>query len=180
MIYGKGVVKKYSREYVRTLKNGKKKKYKTQQIQITVPKQEDIYQDGEEVLIVPSSSNEELEESFEIISTLELFNNILNTNLEKAEKIIDEKNSTIKNYEEKIRELEDKAPSVVEVPDTKLLDSYNNLKKDYDDVIKEFESIKDLKKDYDAVVEELESIEHSALHNSYMMQKYKNFILNSE
>lgn len=31
---GKGVVKKYSREYNRTLKNGEKKKYTTKQIQI--------------------------------------------------------------------------------------------------------------------------------------------------
>ena len=33
---GKGVVKKYSREYNRTLKNGEKKKYTTKQIQITI------------------------------------------------------------------------------------------------------------------------------------------------
>ena len=51
----KGIVKKYSREYNRTLKNGEKKKYKTEQIQITVPKNEDIYTNKEEVLIIPSS-----------------------------------------------------------------------------------------------------------------------------
>lgn len=240
MIYGKGVVKKYSREYVRTLKNGTKKKYKTQQIQITVPKQEDIYEDGEEVLIFPSSSNEDLEDSFEVISTLELSNNILTADLEKAKIKLDQKNSTIKDYEEKIRELEenvpeDKAPTVVEVPDTKLLNSYNelkedydaiveklesnkqslesykNLKEDYDSVVKELESNKkslesyknlkedyeniskelesnkqllksynDLKEDYNTVVEELESIKHDDMRNNYMMQKYKNFILNSE
>ena len=44
MKVGKGIVKKYSREYHRTLKNGERKKYTTEQIQITVPKQEDIYQ----------------------------------------------------------------------------------------------------------------------------------------
>ena len=37
MKLGKGIVKKYSREYHRTLKNGERKKYTTQQIQITVP-----------------------------------------------------------------------------------------------------------------------------------------------
>ena len=36
MKFGKGIVKKYSREYNRTLKNGERKKYTTQQIQITV------------------------------------------------------------------------------------------------------------------------------------------------
>ena len=44
MRVGKGIVKKYFREYNRTLKNGEKKKYTTEQIQITVPKTEDIYE----------------------------------------------------------------------------------------------------------------------------------------
>ena len=43
MKVGKGIVKKYSREYNRTLKNGERKRYTTEQIQITVPKHEDIY-----------------------------------------------------------------------------------------------------------------------------------------
>ena len=59
MKFGKGIVKKYSREYNRTLKNGEKKKYKTEQIQITVPKNEDIYTNKEEVLIIPSSEIED-------------------------------------------------------------------------------------------------------------------------
>ena len=36
MKFGKGTVKKYSREYTRTLKSGEKRKYKTEQIQITI------------------------------------------------------------------------------------------------------------------------------------------------
>lgn len=58
MKIGKGIVKKYSREYNRTLKNGERKKYTTEQIQITVPKHEDIYQNKEEVLIIPQSEIE--------------------------------------------------------------------------------------------------------------------------
>ena len=58
MKVGKGIVKKYSREYNRTLKNGERKKYTTEQIQITVPKQEDIYQNKEEVLIIPQGEIE--------------------------------------------------------------------------------------------------------------------------
>ena len=58
MKVGKGIVKKYSREYNRTLKNGERKKYTTEQIQITVPKNEDIYQNKEEVLIIPQSEIE--------------------------------------------------------------------------------------------------------------------------
>ena len=58
MKVGKGIVKKYSREYHRTLKNGERKKYTTEQIQITVPKNEDIYNNQEEVLIIPQSEIE--------------------------------------------------------------------------------------------------------------------------
>ena len=42
MKFGNGIVKKYSREYNRTLKNGEKKKYTTEQIQITVPVAEPV------------------------------------------------------------------------------------------------------------------------------------------
>ena len=59
MKYGKGIVKKYSREYNRTLKSGERKKYTTEQIQITVPKNEDIYENNEEVLIIPHAEIEE-------------------------------------------------------------------------------------------------------------------------
>ena len=59
MRYGNGIVKKYSREYNRTLKNGERKKYTAEQIQITVPKNEDIYENKEEVLIIPNSEIEE-------------------------------------------------------------------------------------------------------------------------
>ena len=59
MKVGKGIVKKYSREYNRTLKNGEKRKYTTEQIQITVPKTEDIYENKEEVLIIPHSEIED-------------------------------------------------------------------------------------------------------------------------
>ena len=50
MEFSNGTVKKYSREYTRTLKNGKKKKYKTEQVQVTVPKAENIFKDAEEVM----------------------------------------------------------------------------------------------------------------------------------
>ena len=76
MKVGKGIVKKYSREYHRTLKNGERKKYTTEQIQITVPKNEDIYNNQEEVLIIPQSeietfkSREEESESLKIANYL--------------------------------------------------------------------------------------------------------------
>ena len=57
MRHVKGIVKKYSREYTRTLKDGKRKTYKTEQIQITIPKQDNIFEDKEDVLIFPYSED---------------------------------------------------------------------------------------------------------------------------
>ena len=69
-----GIVKKYSREYNRTLKNGERKKYTTEQIQITVPKNEDIYENKEEVLIIPNSEIEEFKGREEEIEVLKIAN----------------------------------------------------------------------------------------------------------
>ncbi|MDO5850482.1 MAG: hypothetical protein Q4P14_04635, partial [Methanobacteriaceae archaeon] len=80
MDFANGTVKKYSREYTRTLKNGKKKKYKTEQVQVTVPKAENIFEDAEEVIILRKEDFENLdvnEDIEEIMAALELFNLIL-------------------------------------------------------------------------------------------------------
>ena len=74
MRVGNGIVKKYSREYNRTLKNGQKKKYTTEQIQITVPKNEDIYENKEEVLIIPNSEIEEFKSREDEIDALKIAN----------------------------------------------------------------------------------------------------------
>ena len=74
MKVGKGIVKKYSREYNRTLKNGERKKYTTEQIQITVPKNEDIYQNKEEVLIIPQSEIENFKSREEENQALKIAN----------------------------------------------------------------------------------------------------------
>ena len=47
MKFGKGTVKKYSREYNRTLKNGEKKNYK----EVIVPEAKEILYEGTEKLI---------------------------------------------------------------------------------------------------------------------------------
>lgn len=103
MEFVKGTVKKYSREYTRTLKDGKKKKYKTEQVQITVPKAENIFDDSEEVIILHQDDFNNIEDSDEIIAALELFNillsednQLLESKLSKNEEIIEEFNK-IKN-----------------------------------------------------------------------------------
>ena len=144
MKVGKGIVKKYSREYHRTLKNGERKKYTTEQIQITVPKNEDIYNNQEEVLIIPQSeietfkSREEESESLKIANYLyvqevkelrdQLENNINPSTLE-YEKEIEELKAEIAEKNEVINEIEDQ---------------YNTLNRNnIDSLKKENETIRD-------------------------------------
>lgn len=77
MDFVKGVVKKYYRSYNRTLKDGTKKTYKTEQVQVTVSKSDNIFEDKEEVLILPVSQGEQIAELDELQSAQQLFNTIL-------------------------------------------------------------------------------------------------------
>lgn len=90
MKVGKGIVKKYSREYNRTLKNGERKKYITEQIQITVPKNEDIYQNKEEVLIIPQSEIENFKDREEENQALKIANYLYVEEVKKLERKLKE------------------------------------------------------------------------------------------
>lgn len=142
MKVGKGIVKKYSREYHRTLKNGERKKYTTEQIQITVPKNEDIYNNQEEVLIIPQSeietfkSREEESESLKIANYLyvqevkelrdQLENNINPSTLE-YEKEIEELKAEIAAKNNAITEIENKYNTLNE-------NNIDNLKKENENI----------------------------------------------
>ena len=89
MDFVKGIVKKYYRSYNRTLKDGTKKTYKTEQVQITVSKSDNIFDDKEEVLILPFSQAEDLQELDEMQSALELFNSMLTEENEKLTSQLD-------------------------------------------------------------------------------------------
>ena len=73
----KGIVKKYFRSYNRTLKDGTKKTYKTEQVQVTVSKSDNIFEDKEEVFIISSAQAEEFNDLDEMVSALELHNTML-------------------------------------------------------------------------------------------------------
>jgi chromosome segregation ATPase len=73
----KGIVKKYFRSYNRTLKDGTKKTYKTEQVQVTVSKSDNIFEDKEEVFIISSAQAEEFNDLDEMASALELHNTML-------------------------------------------------------------------------------------------------------
>ena len=89
MDFVKGIVKKYFRSYNRTLKDGTKKTYKTEQVQITISKSDNIFEDKEEVLILPISQAEEIQELDEMQSALQLFNTILSEENEKLSSDLD-------------------------------------------------------------------------------------------
>ena len=82
----KGIVKKYFRSYNRTLKDGTKKTYKTEQVQVTVSKSDNIFEDKEEVFILSSAQAEELNELDELQAAQELFNSMLVEENEKLSK----------------------------------------------------------------------------------------------
>ena len=123
MRVGNGIVKKYSREYNRTLKSGERKKYTTEQIQITVPKNEDIYENKEEVLIIPNSEIEEFKSREADIETLKIANylhveevrtlemeleNINNSSTLECENEIKELKAKIQEQNTALNEMEDK------------------------------------------------------------------------
>lgn len=207
MKIGRGTVKKYSREYVRTLKDGRKKKYKTEQIQVTIPKQEDIYTNGEEVLIIPLSEKDQIEESSEIITSLEIFNSFLNEELNNLKHESKEKDLLIKELNQLRNESEEKDLKIKELSQLKnevkekdlLIKELDQLKdevKEKDLLIKELSSnqktIKDedydnLKEDYNELVEsyyklenDLCSLKNSEEYSNYLARRFKDFILKTE
>ena len=109
MKFGNGIVKKYSREYNRTLKNGEKKKYTTEQIQITVPKNEDIYENKEEVLIIPNSEIEEFRSRESEIETLRIANYLHVEEVKELENELENNSgSSALEYESEIEKLKAK------------------------------------------------------------------------
>lgn len=120
MDFVKGIVKKYFRSYNRTLKDGTKKTYKTEQVQVTISKSDNIFDDKEEVCIISNSQANEMAESQDMISALELFNAMLS---EENRKLSDSLKETQKDLFEHSSKLE---AFTVELDDNKLeLDQSN-------------------------------------------------------
>ena len=140
MKFGKGIVKKYSREYNRTLKNGERKKYTTEQIQITVPKNEDIYNNKEEVLIIPNSEIDEFISREEENRSLKIANYLHVEEVEQLRKQLEENLSpSTLEYEREIEELKAKLSALNEIEE-----KYENLKQEnIDDLKQENNTIKD-------------------------------------
>lgn len=144
MKFGNGIVKKYSREYNRTLKNGERKKYTTEQIQITVPKNEDIYENKEEVLIIPNSEIEEFKSREEEIEILKIANYLYVEEVKELERQLENTGDTSTlEFEKEINELK----AEIEVKNQALSEmesKYEHLHQDnIDSLRRENETIKD-------------------------------------
>ena len=144
MKVGKGIVKKYSREYHRTLKNGERKKYNTEQIQITVPKNEDIYNNQEEVLIIPQSEIETFKSREEESESLKIANYLYVQEVkELRDQLENNINPSTLEYEKEIEELKAEIAAKNEVIN-EIEDQYNTLNKNnIDSLKKENETIRD-------------------------------------
>lgn len=144
MKVGNGIVKKYSREYNRTLKNGERKKYTTEQIQITVPKNEDIYENKEEVLIIPNSEIEKFKSREEEIIVLRIANYLHVEEVKKLEEQLKNANQApTLEFENEINELKAEIARKDEAL-TEMENKYKNLHQDnIDSLKKENENIKD-------------------------------------
>ena len=144
MKIGKGIVKKYSREYHRTLKNGERKKYTTEQIQITVPKNEDIYNNQEEVLIIPHSEIETFKSREEESESLKIANYLYVQEVkELRDQLENNINPSTLEYEKEIEELKAEIAAKNEVIN-EIEDQYNTLNRNnIDSLKKENETIRD-------------------------------------
>ena len=144
MKIGKGIVKKYSREYHRTLKNGERKKYTTEQIQITVPKNEDIYNNQEEVLIIPHSEIETFKSREEESESLKIANYLhVQEVKELREQLENNINPSTLEYEKEIEDLKAEIAAKNEVI-TEIENQYNTMNRNnIDSLKKENETIRD-------------------------------------
>ena len=158
---GKGVVKKYSREYYRTLKNGERKKYTTRQIQITIPKNEDIYENGEEVLIIPHDEIENIKHLESRLEDVEIANYLYLEEVKTLEHYIDEQDPS--EYEKIIEELKE----ALHQKD----DEINKLENDSRD------SLAIIKEEHDSI-----KLKHSRLieENENLKSKYVNIKIENE
>ena len=165
MKVGNGIVKKYSREYNRTLKNGEKKKYTTQQIQITIPKNEDIYENKEEVLIIPNCEIEEFRSREEEIEILKIDNYLHIREVNELEKEL-ENSSTLK-YENEINNLKAKIKEqnniLGEIEDK--YNSFDSLKQENTEIKEKYSNLiienENLKSKYSSISEEHFSLKES-------------------
>ena len=172
MKVGNGIVKKYSREYNRTLKDGTKKKYITEQIQITVPKNKDIYENGEKVLIIPQCEIENFYDLKEELYAIQVANYLYKKEVEKLEQQLNEINPECERHINELKkELQEKENEI------KYLEKINlEIKKDTVAILKEENET--IKTKHSILVDENENIKskyyNMKIENENLKTKYSN------
>lgn len=134
-----GRVKQYKREYTRTLKTGKTKKYSTEQYTITISKQDNIFEDNQEVLIIPGSYKEELLNFNSYKQSLETDNlelkaknkGLINT-IEKQRSTIKDHENTIKDLQDEKKQLKDRINELETLNNDERLERFEKLQNDHD------------------------------------------------
>ncbi|ADC47983.1 hypothetical protein mru_2133 [Methanobrevibacter ruminantium M1] len=120
MDFVKGIVKKYFRSYNRTLKDGTKKTYKTEQVQVTIPKSDNVFDDKEEVFILSKNQFDEIQDNEELISAMELFNAMQSEDIKNLNYSLDEARQELYSNSSKLESF------TLELDDSKLeLDKSN-------------------------------------------------------
>lgn len=169
MNFAKGTVKKYSREYSRTLKNGEKKVYKTEQIQVTIPKGEDIFENGEDVLILPKKEEGLIKDVDEQIAALEVADYINNHRIDSLNSKINQLGD-INNNPEYIN-LKAEYDNLVECRDAQekeiedIQKALNRVKNNKNKLTRKYTALKKEKENYKTMIDENESLkkEHERL-----------------
>lgn len=177
MRQSKGVVKKYSREYTRTLKSGQRKKYKTEQVQITIPKQDNVFDDKEDVLIIPYSENPFEGYEKDLADLKDKYENLQDENNKLKERIASFEIQSIENQEEDTVESNNLEETQNQEMDN---NGSSDFKNDYkDDIIFNLqEEYIDLTKRYEELQRELFLLKNDQVSNEYLIKRLKNFILN--
>lgn len=134
-----GRVKQYKREYIRTLKTGKTKKYSTEQYTVTISKQDNIFEDNQEVIILPEGYTNQLLNLDKSNQTLETNNVELRSANKGLINTIDKHRSTIKDQEIKINDLstenhilKDRIKELERLKNDERLERFDTLQNDQD------------------------------------------------
>lgn len=181
MDYIKGVVKKYYREYNRTLKDGTKKTYKTEQVQVTIPKNDNIFEDKEEVLILSKEEAKTFDDVDETIAAYELFNSILDSEKMELSEQLSQRDARIYELESRIEDLssqvEDKDLAISDLTDqlSQKESLGNDLNNELDGQIKIVEDLKAELGERDSAIDELgRNLEDKDLFISSLKKKIDN------
>ena len=134
-----GTVKQYRREYTRNLKSGETRRYTTEQYTITISKQDNIFEDNQDVIILPATYKDEVLNLDNSIKTFETDNLQLKSTNKSLINNLDLQRSTIKDHETTIQglnneneELKNRINELEALKNDERLERFEKLQGDHD------------------------------------------------